>query len=138
MWAAVNVKEIARLAQGRANKSIEGSNTLFFKHPKIIPLGRKATYLRVVTVYLPTKEDQHRVLWTVGVNRIYYPGATCAPNTDITTAKLLFNSVISTKNANFMEIDLKDFYLNILMESYKYILIPITMMPQDMMNIQTA
>ena len=34
----------------------------------------------------------------------------------ITTAKLLFNSIISTPNAKFMGINIKDFYLNTEME----------------------
>ena len=45
VWAAENSKEIARLTQGRVDKSIEGTNTLFFNHPKNIPPGRKPTYL---------------------------------------------------------------------------------------------
>ena len=56
-WTVANAKEIARLAQGRADGSVEGTNTLFFKHPHTIPHGRKATYLRVVAAYRPTKED---------------------------------------------------------------------------------
>jgi len=34
----------------------------------------------------------------------------------ISTAKLLFNSIISTPNAKFMGIGMKDFYLNTEME----------------------
>ena len=122
------------MAQGRADNSIEGTNTLLFKHPKSIPPGRKPTYLRVVAACRPTKEDKHRVRWTVGGNHIDYTGVTYNPNANITTDKLLFNSVISNKNVKLVGIDLKYFYLNIPMERYEYILIPITMIPQDIMN----
>ena len=33
-----------------------------------------------------------------------------------------------------MGVDLKDFYLNIPMERYEYMIIPITMIPQDIMS----
>ena len=42
-----------------------------------------------------------------GGNRIRYPGNTYTPTVDIVTAKLLFNIVISTPNAKFLDIDLK-------------------------------
>jgi len=51
LCTSANMKEIARLAQGQANKSIEVINRLFFKHPKIILLGRKATYIHVLEAY---------------------------------------------------------------------------------------
>ena len=54
----------------------------------------------------------------IGGNRIDYTGIIYTPNTDITTAKLLSNSVISTKNVKFMGIDLKNFYLNTPMAGY--------------------
>ena len=134
LWETANSKEIARLAQGRADNSIIGTNTLHFKHPKEIPTGRKPTYLRVVAAYRPTKDDPHRVRWTVGGNNISYPGVTYTPNADIITAKLLFNSIISTKNAKFLGIDIKDFYLNTPMQRYEYMLIPTKMIPKDIMD----
>ena len=82
VWAAANNKEIARLAQGRAYRSIEGTNTtLLFKHPKSIPLERRPTYLQVLATYRPTKENKHHLLWTVGGNYIDYPGVAYTPNT---------------------------------------------------------
>ena len=44
---------------------------------------------------------------------------------DLTTAKLLFNSVLSTPNARFMTADQKDFYLGTPMARFEYIRIPI-------------
>jgi len=133
-WQAANTKEIARPVQGRADGSVEGTNTLFFKHPHAIPKAKKATYLRVVAAYRPTKEDPHRIRWTVGGNNIVYPSVTYTPNADLVTTKLLFNSVISTKNAKFLGIDLKDFYLNTPMNRYKYTFIPVTMIPPEIME----
>ena len=72
--------------------------------------------------------------WILGGNCIDYPGVIYTPDSNITTAKLLSNSVISTKNENFIGIDLKDFYLNTQMERYEYMLVLITMVLQDIMN----
>ena len=59
-------------------------------------------------------------------NRIDYPGITYTPNTDITTTRLLFNSVISTKSANV--------YLNTPMARHEYMQISIKMIPQEMID----
>mgnify|MGYP000332240842 CR=1 FL=1 len=49
---------------------------------------------------------------TVGGNLVDYPGDVSTKTADLTTAKILFNSVLSTPGAKFMGIDLKNFYLN--------------------------
>ena len=85
-------------------------------HPNSIPTGSKPTYLRIVAAFRPTKEDSYLIRWTVVVNNINYPGNTYTPNAGIVTDRLLFNSVISTPNAEFLGIDLKDIYLQTLME----------------------
>ena len=43
---------------------------------------------------------------------VKYPGDVGTPTADMPLAKILFNSVISTKNATFMTGDIKNFYLN--------------------------
>jgi hypothetical protein len=50
--------------------------------------------------------------------------ATCLKTSDLTTAKCLMNSVISTPGAKFMGIDLKDFYLNHPLPRKEYVRIP--------------
>ncbi len=56
----------------------------------------------------------------MGGNLINYPGNCGTPMADLLTVKLLLNSIISTPNAKFMSIDIKDFYLNTPMARYKY------------------
>jgi hypothetical protein len=100
-----------------------------------MPPGRKGTYVRVVTNYRPQKADPYRVGWTVGGNRIDYAGDTSTPTTDPTTAKLVFNSTISTPGARFMTIDIKDFYLETQMEHFEYMWIPITLLDPEIMRV---
>ena len=54
-WLRRNTVEIARLYQGRNDKSYKGTNTIVFKHTSALPKGRKATYLRVVADQCPNK-----------------------------------------------------------------------------------
>ena len=103
-----NVKEIGRLTDGRVG-DVTGTNTIFFKHPSELPEGRTATYLRVVADLRPQKADPYRVRWTVGGDRLDYHGEVSTPASDMNTAKLLFNSTISTPGARFMCLDIKDF-----------------------------
>ena len=62
--------------------------------------------------YKSNKEEKERTRLTAGGERINYPGDTGTPTTDMTLFKTILNSVISTKGARCMMIDLKDFYLN--------------------------
>jgi len=71
-----------------------------------ILLGR---ILRIVAAYRPEKDNPRRIRFTVGGNLIEYLGKTSTKATDITTVKILFNSVLSTDGARFITLDLKDF-----------------------------
>ena len=56
----------------------------------------------------------------MGDNLINYPDNCGTPTADLLTVKLLLNSVISTDNAKFTTIDIKDFYLMMPMKRYEY------------------
>ena len=91
--------ELARLAQGSKAQQKTGTDTVVFKHPKALPSHKKATYARIVANYRPQKADPYRIRITVGGHKLEYAGEIYTPNADITTAKTLFNSVISTRVA---------------------------------------
>jgi len=57
------------------------------------------------------KKDTHRTRITVGGNNIKYDGDVGTPTAHLKTAKVLFNSVLSCKDAKFMAIDIANFYL---------------------------
>jgi hypothetical protein len=122
------------LAQGLGPyHEITGTNTIFFIPRSALPKGRKATYLRVVSSLRPEKSNPRRVRWTVGGDRVHYPGVVTTQTADLTTAKILFNSVLSTKNAKMLTTNLKDFYLRTPMEQYEYMRVPIHMIPDSIM-----
>jgi hypothetical protein len=77
--------------------------------------------------------DPWRVQFTDGGDQVDYPGIVTTKTADLTTAKILFNSVLSTPNARHMTGDLKDFYLGTPMEYYEYVRIPRTVIPESIM-----
>ena len=56
------------------------------------------------------------------------------PTADMLTVKVLLNSVVSTKNAKFMTIDIKNFYLCTPMERPEYMKLKIADMPENVIQ----
>ena len=88
------------------------------------------TYARVVVDFRPQKDDPNRVRITAGGNLIKYPGELTTRTADLTTSKLLWNSVISTDDAWFTALDVGNFYLETPLERYKYMQLPLKHFPQ--------
>ena len=77
-----------------------------------IPRDCTITYGRIVIDYRPQKDDPNRVRITAGGNLIQdYPGEVTTRTADLTTAKIMWNSIISTEGARFMGIDIKSFFI---------------------------
>jgi hypothetical protein len=111
-----------------------GTDTIHFIKREQVPSERKVTYGRIVATIRPQKSETHRVRPTAGGNRINYPGDVSISTADMTTAKILFNSVISTPDARFMCTDVKDFYLNTPMARYEYMRLPLRILPQEIVD----
>ena len=111
-------KDIWRLAQGMLGL-VEGTNTMFFIEKKDISIDRwrDVTYERVVVDYLSEKIHPYCTQLTVGGDRVNYPGYFGTPTVGLTTVNLLLNRIVSTLNAKFMTINIKDFYLDTPMAS---------------------
>jgi hypothetical protein len=137
LWQASNADEIGRMFQGLGPTSYmpEGTNTLFFIDKKDIPKHKKPTYVRVVCADRPEKPNPKRVRWTAGGDKVEYTGNVTTQTADIQTAKCLFNSVVSTPDAKFMTLDLKDFYLCSDLPDYEYVRIPMHMIPPAIVEL---
>ena len=135
-WINSFSNEIGRLAQGRKSTNLPGTNTIFFMKYQNIPADRKKdiTYGRIVVDYRPQKTEPHRTRLTVGGNLINYPDNVSTKTAEINTAKLLFNSVISTKNAKFACLDIGNFYLGTPMDRYEYMFLPMEVIPQEIIE----
>ena len=132
-WLLGMCKELGRLSQGYKNFT-EGTNTLNFmtrEQIRTIPKDRTVTYARIVVDYKPQKEDPFRVRMTVGGNLLKVPGDLSTPTADLITTKLLWNSVLSTADARYACIDIKNMYLQTPMKRKEYMRIPLKLIPPD-------
>ncbi len=89
---------------------IKGTNTIKFIHQHEVPAD--CTKGQFVCTERPKKTETNCTRFTVGGNCINYPGAVATPTAETLVAKLLFNSMISTRGALFMTMDISSFYLN--------------------------
>ena len=141
IWENSFCNEVGRLAQGRKATGLPGTNTLFFISYDDIPEDRRkdVTYARIVVDYRPQKAEPHRTRITVGGNRINYPDTVTTETAELTTHKLLLNSVVSTRGAQYMTADIGNFYLGTPMDRFEYMFIPMKFIPleiQQQYNLQ--
>jgi hypothetical protein len=131
IWKTAFGKEFGGLAQGDNKTNTAGTNTIFvMSHKDIRAYKGKYTYARIVLDHRPQKEDPYLIWVTAGGNLIKCEGELSVRTADITTAKLQWNSVISTKDARYMCLDLSLFYLTANLNYYEYMKIPLNLFPQ--------
>ena len=133
-WTKSFSNELGRLAQGDGDH-INGTDTIFFIPRTKVPQNKKPTYARIVCDIRPQKQEPERTRLTVGGNMIDYPGPVSTASADLTTAKVLFNSTISTNNARFMCIDIKNYYLGTPMDQYEYMKLHISLIPDNIIKL---
>jgi hypothetical protein len=97
-WMRSTTNEINRLYN---------TNTIRFIRRSNIPKGRKVTYGSFVVDIKDHNEEKERTRLTVEGDQIEYPGDKSTRTADLTTSKILINSVISTLGAKFLVIDIK-------------------------------
>ena len=88
----------------------------------------------VVCEVKPHKEDPNRTRITVVGSQISYPGDVGTPTGSVDLVKLIINSVLSRRNAHFVSFDLKNFYLQTLMDQYEYVCMKLSDIPQEFID----
>ena len=112
IWLKYLANEFGRLAQG-ASKRIEGTKTMYFIPKEEVPFKtKKVTYPKIVCDIRPSKSETHCTCITVGGNLLDYAGTLTTPTATITSAKCIFNSVVSTPASTCVLAYIKKFYLN--------------------------
>jgi hypothetical protein len=94
------------------------------------------------TPFAPIGDDQMRAIYQLAKtfatatnhNGPNAPTSPSTPTAKLTTAKCVLNSTISTPNARFMVADIKYFYLNTPLEPYKYMRLPLAMIPDKIIQ----
>jgi hypothetical protein len=81
---------------------------------------KDVTYGSFSCDYKPNKEEKERTRLTAGGDRKNYPEDVGTPTANMFVFKYLINSVVSTKGAKCLMLDVKDFNLNTPMKLYEY------------------
>ena len=68
--------------------------------------SKSSLMLKLSWIFVHRKKDPHRIQITAGRNLIQYKGKVSMRTADLTMSKLLWNSVLSTCNANNMCLDI--------------------------------
>ena len=95
-----------------------------------IPKSQTVTYARMVVDFRPQKTDPHRIHITAGGNFINYPGKLSTCTADLTTSKLMQNSILSTEGATYMCLNIKNFNLSAPLDRFEYMKIPLALFLQ--------
>ena len=132
-WQEAFGRDFGGMAQGDDRTGQKGTNAMFvMTHDEIehaLRRGQKFTYANPVVDYRPQKEHPNRIRITAGGNLISCDSELSVRTADINTAKLHWNSVVSTKDAEYMCLDIKFFYLTAALEYFEYMRIPLELFP---------
>jgi hypothetical protein len=88
-------QQFGRLANGISGRIKNPTNTIEFISQQDVPTERMkdVTYGQFVCTVQPEKAEPNRTWFTVGGDRINYPGAVATPTAEMLVAKMLFNSI---------------------------------------------
>ncbi len=132
-WQTAYGKDFGGMAQGDKKTGQKGTKSIFvMTHAEIpdIPKDRTVTYAQVVVDFCPQKADPHQIRITAGGNLINYPGKLSMRTADLTTSKLMWNSMLSTPGSKYMCLDIRKVYLTAPMDWFEYMKMPISLFPQ--------
>ena len=82
----------------------------------------------------PEKEKKEHTRLTVGGNLLDFTGNLSAPTASVTTAKCVFNSVVSIPGARCLLADIKFFYLNNIIPDREFMPISLKIISQDIID----
>ena len=126
-WQNAEDAEVSRLID---------SHTMYPRHMHDQPLDRRkdTTYYNPQTKEkLKDNEKVYRIRGTIGGDRINYTGITKANTAAMPVVKMLLQSVVSD-DADFMTIDIKDFYLNTDLPRSEWMRLPVKFLSTTIMD----
>ncbi len=134
VWQTACGKDFGGMCQGDNKTGQKGTNPMFvMTHDKIahaLRAKRVFTYGNQVVDHRPQKEDSNRIRITAGGNLINCEEEISVRTADINTAKLHWNSVISTIGARYMCLNIGNFYLTAALEYFEYMGMPLALFPE--------
>ena len=89
---------------------------------------------KIVCSVRPEKAEPNRTCFVVRGDQINYPGKVATPTAEMLVKKLLFNSVIFTKDAHSMMMDTSNFYLMTPLTRPEFIRIKLSDIPDEIID----
>jgi hypothetical protein len=132
LWKQGFGNELEHLFQGI--RDIPVTDTCLFVKLTNIPKDRKFTYGKIVCDYKPHKKEKERVRITVGGDRLDYSVDVATSTADITTFKILVNSIIFTAEAAMMMMDIKNYYVGTPLPRFEYMKMLLSRFPEDIVD----
>jgi hypothetical protein len=90
--------------------------------------------MQFVCTVRPEKAEPNQTRFTVGGDRINYPGAVATPTAEMLVAKMLFNSINSTKDARFVTMDISNIYLMTPLHCPEFIRMKLSDIPDEVIE----
>ena len=81
------------------------------------------------------KEEANGTRITVDGDQLEFQGVASTKIAILETAKMVFNSVVSTPDVKFMTIDISNMYLNTSLQEYQYMQFNINMIHQEVIDL---
>ncbi len=128
--------KFGRLANGIRGRIKNPTNAIkfIFQHKILADYMQDITYRQFVCLVRPKKAEPNQMPFTVGSDRINYPGKVASPAAEMLMAEMLFNSVISMKGARFMTMNISNFYLMAPLHHAKFIQTKLSDIPNKVIN----
>ncbi len=133
IWAKSSSNEFGRLMNGNTH-GVQGTQTMEMIVPRDIPTSKKIMYASMVCDYRPLKSEPHRCHLVNGGDKLPYDNDTAAPAANLLETKILFNSTISQPSAQFMTIDIINFFLSSQMDEPEFMCIHRDDIPDDILT----
>ena len=135
-WSLSSANKFEQLANGIGGRINNPTNTIELICQHEVPTERMkdVTYGQFVCMVRTEQAEPNQTCFTVGGDRINYPGKVATPTTEMLVAKMLFNSVISTKGARFMTMNISNFYLMTPFHHPKFIRVKLSDIPDEVIE----
>jgi hypothetical protein len=134
-WEKSAANKFGGLANGVGNR-VKATKTIEFMHKCNVPQSRikDVTYDSFVCNVRNEKSEKNITRFAVGGDSINYPGEVATITAKMLVAKLLFNSVISTKGARFIIMNISNFYLMTPLSRPEYIRVKLSDIPDKIID----
>ena len=112
------------------------TETMRFIHEHKVPKNqhKDVTYGSFMCSVQNEKDEPNQTRLMVGGDQINYPGEVATPTAEMLVAKILLNSVMSTRGAKFMTLDISNFYLMTPLKRPEYLRVKLTDLPDEIIS----